>query len=235
MSRLTLKPSAGPLVASSRPSRGLRGARAALAAALCAGAVLADAGAARAETPVTGTGKGIAGGALLGGEVVMLTMGAFGVEETWPYLVFGGLGAVGGGVGGYFVEQNTDPKIPMFMLAGGLGLVIPTLVVTLNATSYKPPQGDSDPVQNQPASDPPAPGEPVKGSVTITTSKAKPRKHAPSRPPRFSLVDVDVNGGKLALGVPAVEVRPLYSTREIQQYGLAQKTEVRVPVFGAQF
>ena len=44
---------------------------------------------------------------MLGGEIVMITMGAIGVEKGWPYVVFGGLGAVGGGVGGFFIEDAT--------------------------------------------------------------------------------------------------------------------------------
>src|SRR4029077_13880687 len=68
---------------------------------------LAAAGDARAGGPVTPTGKGIVGGALLGGEIVTITMGAVGVNRGWPYFVFGGLGMVAGGVGGFFVEKAT--------------------------------------------------------------------------------------------------------------------------------
>src|SRR5262245_36109165 len=93
---------------------------------------------ARAEGPVTPTAKGIVGGALLGGEVVCLTMGIVGVEAGWPYFVFGGLGAAGGGIGGYFVEQEAPTEVSLYMLAGGMALVIPTIVVALNATAYKP-------------------------------------------------------------------------------------------------
>ena len=67
---------------------------------------------ARAQTStavgVNPMGKGTAGGILLGGEVVCITLGAVGVEKGWPYLAFGGLGMVGGGVGGYFVDKATS-------------------------------------------------------------------------------------------------------------------------------
>src|SRR3954462_1776640 len=75
---------------------------------------------ARADGPVTATGKGTVGGALLGSEVVCITMGAVGVQRGWPYFVFGGLGAVGGGIGGYFVEQTATPEPSLYMLAGGM-------------------------------------------------------------------------------------------------------------------
>ena len=64
-------------------------------AAVAAGLALAPSQA-RAEGVVTATGKGIAGGALLGAEVVMITTAIIGAEDIWPYLVFGAVGAGGG-------------------------------------------------------------------------------------------------------------------------------------------
>jgi hypothetical protein len=94
---------------------------------------------AAAQEVVSSTAKGIVGGALVGGEVVMITEAIIGVKPTWAYLVGGGLGAAAGGVGGYFIEQSsTDGRVPSYILAGGLALMIPTLVVTLNATRYTP-------------------------------------------------------------------------------------------------
>jgi hypothetical protein len=46
---------------------------------------------------------------------------------------------------------------------------------------------------------------------------------------------VDMYKGNVSLAVPMVEVRPLYTEREMWQYGVAQGTEVRVPVFKAMF
>ncbi|MCC6559077.1 MAG: hypothetical protein IT372_39640 [Polyangiaceae bacterium] len=219
-----------------------------LSAAVVAAAVLAG-GARRAEAqeasdPVSGDGKGIVGGALLGGEVVMLTMGAIGVEKAWPYLVFGGLGAVAGGVGGYFVEDAAPPaEVPLYMLAGGMALVIPTVIVTLNATAYKPPEGDlTEPMQNEPAGEAPLP----KGSGTVQiTTDAGPRLRKPRLPAAHAertpapvprgLVDLDLGEGRLALGVPAVELRPLYSRQEIFRFGVQQGQEVRFPVVRAAF
>src|ERR1051326_3827956 len=50
-------------------------------------------------------GKGIIGGALLGAESVMLVEAAAEVKPAWAYAVGGGLGAIGGGIGGYFTQQ----------------------------------------------------------------------------------------------------------------------------------
>nr|PZN28140.1 MAG: hypothetical protein DIU78_03395 [Pseudomonadota bacterium] len=93
------------------------------------------------EAPPNTTGKGIAGGALLGAELVLALEAAFDVEPTWAYVVGGLVGAGGGAVGGYFVEQEADSRVPMFMLAGGMALAIPTIVAVLSATAYEPPEG----------------------------------------------------------------------------------------------
>ena len=189
---------------------------------------------ARADGPVTATGKGIVGGALLGGEVVCITMGAIGVNRGWPYFVFGGLGAVGGGIGGYFVEQASTPEPSLYMLAGGMALIIPTLVVSLNATAYKPPETDqvqNEPANNKPVLDTPAPGAPV------TSRDVKKPARVASRPvmPHIPLSVLDIYKGNLALGIPALELRPLYSSAEMWKYGVSQGSEVRLPLFQTMF
>ncbi len=133
--------------------------RSTLLAALAAGAILAAPGSARAEE-VTPTAKGIAGGAFLGGELVVFGEALFGVRSTTAYLVGAGAGAVAGGVGGYFVEQAVeDGRIPAYMLAGGLALLIPAVVVALDATRFLPTEGarEARPVE-APPSDPGKPG-----------------------------------------------------------------------------
>src|SRR5277367_4316737 len=90
-------------------------------------------------TTVCPTGRGIAGGALLGAEAVTIVESVAGVRAGWAYGLGALVGAGGGGVGGYFVEQNSsDGKAPAYMLAGGLALFIPALVLTLNGTRYRP-------------------------------------------------------------------------------------------------
>jgi hypothetical protein len=192
----------------------------------------AQAHAQAASQPVSPDGKGVVGGALLGAEVVDLTMGIIGVNRGWPYLVFGALGAVGGGLGGFALEQETrSPEGALYMLAGGMALVIPTVVVSLNATMYKPPEATSDPANNEPAPAPaplqPGPTQPQARRLLLRPV-AQTEQHL-----RFSLVDV--YKGTLAFSAPAVQVRPLYSEREKWTYGVSQGTEVRVPVFYAAF
>jgi hypothetical protein len=186
---------------------------------------------AHAEGPVSGTGKGIVGGALLGGEVVTITMGIIGVDSAWPYFVFGGLGAVAGGVGGFFVEEADPPaEVPLFMLAGGMALVIPAVVVSLNATHYDPEEELRDDDQpGEPGAEPPG-GE---ASFTITSDAAP----ATGAGVRTSAVDVrvDARGSQLAIGAPSVELRPRYNQDEIAAFGVEQSHEVRLRVLSASF
>lgn len=85
------------------------------------------------------TGKGIVGGALLGGEAVMITEAALKVRPGWAYYIGGGAGLIGGGIGGYFLEDHLSSKEAMYMLSAGMLLAIPTTVAALNAASYDTP------------------------------------------------------------------------------------------------
>ncbi len=158
-------------------------------------ALLASAGLSRAEE-VSATGKGIAGGALLGAEAVTLGEAAFRVNSGWAYLIGGVVGAGGGAALGYVAEQNADPKVSVYLLAGGLALVVPTTVAVLNATSYTPPDEYtteeralpagtpvSEPAQPgmSPAAPAPAPAVPATPATTPATPAAP--STAPASPP----------------------------------------------------
>jgi len=212
---------------------------------------------------VSPDGKGIAGGALLGAEVVTITESLAGVRAGWAYGVFGGVGAVAGGVGGYFVERSSsDGQGAVYLLAGGMALIIPAVVLTLNATRYhpsdsatedKPPPGiPADPgspsgsavtgpsvVAPPPPStapagaSPPATGVPS-SSLTPTSVPGSPSS-GPSAPPR-SLVDLGIaKETSLRFGLPVPEMRPMYSAAEQKTYGLPQYAELRMPVFRLSF
>src|SRR5438105_2447583 len=77
--------------------------------------------AAHADT-VSPTGKGIAGGALLGAEAIVTIEAVAGVKPPWAYAVGAIVGAAGGGIAGHFAEQSSDPHVPLYLLAGGVAL-----------------------------------------------------------------------------------------------------------------
>jgi hypothetical protein len=221
--------------------------------------------AAFADGSVSPKGKGIVGGALLGAEVVTMPMGIAGLRPWWPYVVFGSVGAAGGAVGGWAIESqiNKAPSTPppagtpapvsgppaeatVAMLAVGLALVIPTLVVDLNATTKhhdvnEPSATPTTEEQNKTPDTGPGAKPPDSTSVTVKTSDA--RKHLKKnvqtselRPRRGgSGAIVGLNEGLLQLGLPAVEVSPMYSATEQSIYGVQQRTEVKIPVFSAAF
>ncbi len=209
---------------------------------------------------VSGSAKGIVGGAFLGAEIVMMPMGIAGLKPWWPYVVFGSVGAVGGAVGGWAVEQADPPaEAPLYMLAGGLALVIPTLVLTLNATTRDdfeeaegttvvnpdgsaPGQPAGQPDGTQPAPPPgdgTAPPPPGEGGTTIQiqSKRKKPRKtaRAPASFALFNLQNIASGHTTIEMGVPAIEVRPTYSNDEIAKFGVQQTNEVRVPVVSTSF
>ncbi len=220
-------------------------------------AVLAAIGTTSSDAPaaseVSKTGKGIAGGALLGGEIGFLTLSAAGAKSSWLYYTIPPLLAIGGGVGGYFIEQSDGvaTEVPLFMLAGGMALVIPTVVITLSATSYRPGNEDATPSDATPADasaggavkvTPAGESTTTGGSGTSTTgtpaggTKYKPGKtslKAPEASRSFALVNLDSSA--VRVGVPALAMKPSYSTTEMAKFGLTQKWEVHAPILNVAF
>jgi hypothetical protein len=199
---------------------------------------------------VSPNGKGVVGGALLGGEVVTITESLAGVRPPWAYVVGGIIGAGGGGVAGHFIEQDNasqNGRVPMYMLAGGLALLIPAIVLTLNATRWQPEEGATE--DSAPTAPPAEPGV-VGGSIVTGTpatasppapvqptappagTPAPPPAASPTPPPQSLF---DVHGGSLRLGVPLPDVRPVFSVAERRQYGMQAETEVRMPMLHMTF
>jgi hypothetical protein len=241
---------------SKRRSSRSSGARA-LAATLAACAVLGASPAARADE-VEPTGKGIAGCALLGGELVVFGEAIFGVRSTAAYLIGAGAGAVAGGVGGYFLEQSVDDgRIPAYTLAGGLALLIPAVVVTLNQTRYMPTEGarEDKPLTSLPASDPGKPGgSTVIGSEPKGTPSPAPSAPAPApetTPPAGTpappaggggggtpapLSLFDVHQGAFRVGVPVPQVRPVFTMAQRTAFGVNNAgSELRFPLVRVAF
>ncbi len=183
---------------------------------------------------VSSTGKGIAGGALLGAEAVTIVEGLADVRPAWAYVVGGIAGAAGGAVGGYFVEHGDfDGHAPTYLLAGGLALVIPAIVLTLNATRYRPEDGATeDRVPVGPAAEPGAPGA---GIVVAPAPPSPPPPPPPAVAPAPPQSLLDLHQGAFRMGVPVPDVRPVFSVAQQRQYGMRGETELRVPVLHVTF
>ena len=223
--------------------------RSLVAAAVAALLVLAP-GRAEAQSPqsdpVSTKGKGIAGGALLGGEAVLITEAALDVKAGWAYLVGGLVGGAAGGVGGYYAEQTDDAKLSLYLLAGGMALAIPTTVAVLSATAYEPPTdytADEGPV-DEPVANPPQPADEPEAQPSAPPPAPTPPEPAPEptsqrlelqRPTLLPPSLLGIREGYVSLSVPAVEIRDVFSRRELYEFGLRQQTEVRFSVFSAVF
>ena len=209
---------------------------------------------------VPATGKGMVGGGLLGAEVFMLGEAAFHAKSPVAYLIGGVVGAGCGVALGYVAEQNADSKVSVYMLAGGMALVIPTTVAVLSAAAYSPPEDyrteDAVPAPGVPVSEPPQPGmspvippPPTSSPPPVPPGSPPPTSWHPAMPLRplalhyhWSHPTLRVTPGLLAandeglrFSVPAVEVRPVYSAAEIAKFGLTQQQELRLTVFSATF
>ncbi len=200
---------------------------------------------------IAGTPKAIVGGAFLGAEVVAIPMAIAGVRAGWAYAVFPALGAVGGGIGGFFMDQAYDSSNPKtsaygsaFMLAGGMALIIPTIVLMLNATRYHPSAEateDRAPKNTGPEANPGSTG----GSAVTPSSSGGSTTPPPSgntgggnggnQPPYVPLSLLDVHEGSFRMGIPVPEVHNAYTMREVKELGVRQSTELRVPVFKLAF
>ncbi|HEX4446979.1 MAG TPA: hypothetical protein VH044_09590 [Polyangiaceae bacterium] len=201
------------------------------------------------EGTVSPDGKGIVGGALLGGEVVTIVEALAGSRKPWAYIVGAVLGAAAGGVGGHFVENGSDDgRAPMYMLAGGIALIIPAVVLSLNATRFQPDEAATeDAAPTGPAAEPgvvggsvvnapnvPAPPPPTTPPPALPPPNASPpTPEQPPTPPPQSLFDI--HRGSFRLGVPVPNVRPVFSTTEQRQYGLHAETELRMPMLHMTF
>lgn len=198
-----------------------------------AAAVPTAARAADNGTQASPTGKGITGGALLGAEAVMLTEAAASVKPAWAYAVGGGIGAVAGGVGGYFAEHGGDAKLSIYLLVGGMALAIPTTVAVLSASAYEPTNYTEDrPPPDEPVAEP---AQPSAAPAPRPTSRAVDHRSPVARAPKLPPALVGVGEGALTLSVPAVEVRQLYTRTEVATFGVQQHTEVDVPVLNVVF
>ena len=85
-----------------------------LAAAMATGIAATTSADAEAQTVVSSTGKGIAGGALLGGEVGFLVLAGAGARPAWMYATIPTALAIGGG--GNQIRQDHGTEFHGFVI-----------------------------------------------------------------------------------------------------------------------
>ena len=208
----------------------------------------------RAEAQVSTVrpdGKGILGLGLVGAELGLIIPALAGVrDEWWPYLVFPLLGAAGGAVGGWAVEQNTqnDAEVDVALMVVGLALLVPTIVGTLALTAYQPPDAAeaSDEDWEEPAdisggggtevdatSD--GGGEPASSEGSGATSSAAARMREVLAGGR-GLLRFDLAGApRLLVAAPLPYSQSSYTAEEQASLLLRAQTDFIVPVVSATF
>ncbi len=158
--------------------------------------------------------KGTVGLALLGAETVIAVQAIAKVKPWWAYVLGGGIGAVAGGVGGYFIDTKVDkPAVSMGLLVGGLVMAVPTTIAALSATTYKPPKNPE------------------------VDQTAEQRAFEKWQATRFASIPSAFEIGEegFRLGFPAMSIVPVYSQETAQMFALKNAASFRVPVLSVAF
>jgi hypothetical protein len=160
---------------------------------------------------------------LLGAEAGTLVESLAGVHSPWVYALSDvGLSGIGA-IGGYEVqEHSSNAQVPVFIIAVGLGLMIPAVILTWNATTQYLPNEAPLPT-TEPAAVP-ATGASPRPAPRSEPAPATSSASGVTLPPSL----LDVSGAAMHLGLPVPEIRPTFSMNELRQYGLTQQTEVRM-------
>lgn len=177
-----------------------------IAAAIGTAALLLDSAECHAQSAGTNTAKGIAAGALIGAEAVLVTEAALGVRPGWAYWVGGVAGAGAGAAGGYFIGDGASTEATSFLLAGGIALVMPTMIAVVAATTFRPPENNrvEVPLDSEP--------EPLEED-TAPLSEDEP--------------------ASARLSLPSVMITRAFSAEEISTYRVTQALGLHIAFAGA--
>jgi hypothetical protein len=201
------------------------------------------------------TAKGIIGCTLLGAEAALMIESAVGVRNGWALGLIPVVTGIGGGIGGYFLERNAGAEWSVATLVAGMALVIPTTIIVLKATAYSSdieggwvddsqedsgaaPATQTDQTTVERTNDEsaaPSDGAPPAEPPPEGGGGSEPAPAGGTTPPAPQSSLLRIGGGSLSLGVPAIGFVPAYTAAEVRQYGLTQRSELRVPVLSASF
>ena len=171
--------------------------------------------------------QGTIGLGLVGAELGFVLPAAFGLDEWWAFVIFPVIGAAGGAVGGYFLFDQPDRvEGGVAVLATGMALAIPAMVLTLALTAYDP--SDEGYIDEEEAA---ATGEEGEAAPPPPAQEASRRRAA--RLARAGTGLVRFAEGQMLLGVPGAGVLPPMQNGRL----LAQRLvpEVHVPLVTGSF
>jgi hypothetical protein len=179
--------------------------------------------------------KGTVGGAMLGAEVVMLTESAFRLRPAWMYLAGGaGGGLLGGYVGNRLSGGSNRP--PSFLLAGGIALIIPSIMGVLTATQYEPigtiRQDRSDDGSNADDGDPDA-ADP--DSADPDSAEPDPDGSEPESMDGVDKRGPDARASAPRLELPTIGLAQAFSRDELAHFRVRQATELHLALLRGVF
>jgi hypothetical protein len=196
------------------------------------GALALAAPAAHASKQVGSMGKGLVGLGLLSGEVVLSVEAAAGVRNPWALSIPTIVAAGGGAVGGYFIDKLHKPDVSVALLACGMALFIPSIIITVARTKYVSEKDLAEDVSVS-VTGKEEEGEGTEGEEEAEPEPpAEPEASAPA-PVMHAMVDVDRTG--LRLGVPPLGVYELYSEEELRSLASSQGVEYRLSILNVAF
>jgi hypothetical protein len=168
--------------------------------------------------------KGAVGLGLIGAELGLMLPALVGLHETWAFIVFPVAGGGAGAVAGHFLlDRGLDsPGVSIATLGVGLALVIPTLIATLSWTAYDPERESASRAAGARADAAARPRHAVSGEQGSRLAGAT-----------GGLVRWTPRG--MRLDVPMLAAVPVYEARDVRQYGLEQRSELRVGVVSGAF
>lgn len=178
--------------------------------------------------------KGAVGLGLLAMELVVNIEAAAGVKKPWILAVTGLVAAGGGAAGGYFAETkssaSTGAKVGMGLLAGGMVMLVPTMIITTALTKYrgKEEAGAEVEVITEKA---PA-GETIEEEATEVEAPP-PTEESSEEPPPTALLNM--SGKKLSLAIPPLMMLPVFPEDEIGVLTDEQETEYRINIINLVF
>lgn len=196
---------------------------AALSTALIATSATPSTAAAQATEPnqIDASPKGLIGLGLIGAELGLTIPALAGLRETWSLIVFPVVGGAGGAIAGHFLlDRNGHVNASVAMLTVGLALIVPSVVLTLWATRYRPPEDGVERSDDE--------MEPLDAEDEAASTPAGGAAQAGG-----GLLRVGRQG--LQVGLPDVGVLPMYSLEELALFGGRQGTEVRLSVLSGTF
>lgn len=189
---------------------------------------------AHAQKEVSAMGKGIVGLGLLSFELVLSIEALAGVKNPWALAIPSIVAAGGGAVGGYFIDKLDKPEASVALLASGMALFLPSIVIAVARTKYVSEEDLAEDVAVVVEGEEGEESEEEEGGTETEAEAAEP-PGPEARAPGAVHAMVDVSGSHVQIGVPPLEVYGLYSDDELHFLARSQGVEYRLSLLHVAF